>query len=63
MSAESALGVLGPVRDACEALCKSKLEGKACTGPLELKPGDEFKIKLGCKQIRHRPAVRPYVEE
>ncbi len=28
------------------------LVGKACTGMLELQPGDEFEIKLGKKQIR-----------
>jgi hypothetical protein len=29
--------------------------GKAYTGMLELKPGDEFEIKLGRKQIRLVP--------
>jgi hypothetical protein len=29
--------------------------GKACTAMLGLKPGDEFEIKLGRKQIRIVP--------
>ena len=32
------------------------LVGKAYTALLELKPGDEFEIKLGRKQIRLVPA-------
>ncbi len=39
------------------------LVGKAYTGLLDLKPGDEFEIKLGRKQIRLIPAGAADEEE
>ena len=39
------------------------LVGKAYTGFLDLKPGDEFEIKLGKKQIRLVPVGRADDEE
>lgn len=39
------------------------LIGKAYTGMLDLKPGDEFEIKLGRKQIRLVPAGSTEEEE
>jgi len=39
------------------------LVGKAYTAMLDLKPGDEFEIKLGRKQIRLVPAGGAYEEE
>jgi len=39
------------------------LIGKAYTGLLDLKPGDEFEIKLGRKQIRLVPAGTSEEEE
>ena len=37
--------------------------GKAYTALLDLKPGDEFEIKLGRKQIRLVPLCAPDEEE
>ncbi|MFZ9712866.1 MAG: AbrB-like transcriptional regulator, partial [Vulcanococcus sp.] len=37
--------------------------GKAYTALLDLKPGDEFEIKLGRKQIRLVPLGAPDEEE
>jgi hypothetical protein len=34
----------------------NRLVGKAYTAMLDLRPGDEFEIKLGCKKIRLIPA-------
>ena len=39
------------------------LIGKAYTAMLDLKPGDEFEIKLGRKQIRLIPAGAPDEDE
>ncbi|MEX0588579.1 MAG: AbrB family transcriptional regulator [Cyanobium sp.] len=39
------------------------LVGKAYTGMLELKPGDEFEIKLGRKQIKLIPMGAPDEDE
>ena len=39
------------------------LVGKAYTAMLDLKPGDEFEIKLGCKQIKLIPVGAAEAEE
>nr|WP_255095272.1 AbrB family transcriptional regulator [Synechococcus sp. J7-Johnson] len=61
-------GDLSTKMDGCQrqnftAFYEAQLDGKAYTGLLDLKPGDDFEIKLGKKQIRLIPVGAADEEE